>query len=90
MIGFAAGAELDLMAFLAARYFGLAHYAKIYSILYATLAVCSGTAPMVFASVYDATGSYDLGYSIASVLFGVSVGLILLLGRYPQEFAQGH
>ena len=45
---------------------------------------------MVFASVYDATGSYDLGYSIASVLFGVSVALILLLGRYPQEYAQGH
>ena len=90
LIGFAAGAELDLMAFLAARYFGLAHYAKIYSILYATLAVCSGTAPMIFASVYDATGSYDLGYSMASVLFLVSVVLILMLGRYPKEFAAGH
>ena len=90
LIGFAAGAELDLMAFLAARYFGLAHYAKIYSILYATLAVCSGTAPMIFASVYDATGSYDLGYSVASVLFLVSVLLILILGRYPKEFAAGH
>ena len=90
LIGFAAGAELDLMAFLAARYFGLAHYAKIYSILYATLAVCSGTAPMIFASVYDATGSYDLGYRIASVLFLVSVVLILMLGRYPKEFAAGH
>ena len=90
LIAFAAGAELDLMAFLAARYFGLAHYAKIYSILYATLAVCSGTAPMIFASVYDATGSYDLGYSVASVLFLVSVVLILMLGRYPKEFAAGH
>jgi predicted MFS family arabinose efflux permease len=90
LIGFAAGAELDLMAFLAARYFGLAHYAKIYSILYATLAVCSGTAPMIFASVYDATGSYDLGYSTASVLFLVSVVLILMLGRYPKDFGAGH
>ena len=90
LIGFAAGAELDLMAFLAARYFGLAHYAKIYSILYATLAVCSGTAPMIFASVYDATGSYDLGYSMASVLFLVSVVLILMLGRYPKDFGAGH
>ena len=90
LIGFAAGAELNLMAFLAARYFDLAHYAKIYSILYATLAVCSGTAPMIFASVYDATGSYDLGYSVASVLFLVSVVLILMLGRYPKEFAAGH
>jgi len=78
------------MAFLAARYFGLAHYAKIYSILYATLAVCSGTAPMIFASVYDATGSYDIGYSIASGLFLVSVVLILLLGRYPKAFENAH
>ena len=90
LIGFAAGAELDLMAFLAARYFGLAHYAKIYSILYATLAVCSGTAPMIFASVYDSTGSYDLGYSVAAGLFMVSVVLILLLGRYPKEYEGGH
>ena len=90
LIGFAAGAELDLMAFLAARYFGLAHYAKIYSILYATLAVCSGTAPMIFASVYDSTGSYDLGYSVAAALFLVSVVLILLLGRYPKEYEGGH
>ncbi len=90
VIGFAAGAELDLMAFLAARYFGLAHYAKIYSILYATLAVCSGTAPMIFASVYDATGSYDLGFSVAAGLFMVSVVLILLLGRYPEEYEGKH
>ena len=90
LIGFAAGAELDLMAFLAARYFGLAHYAKIYSILYATLAVCSGTAPMIFASVYDTTGSYDLGYTVATGLFMVSVVLILLLGRYPKEYEGGH
>jgi OFA family oxalate/formate antiporter-like MFS transporter len=90
LIGFAAGAELDLMAFLAARYFGLAHYAKIYSILYATLAVCSGTAPMIFASVYDQTGSYDYGYAVASGLFLVSVVLILLLGKYPKAFANTH
>jgi predicted MFS family arabinose efflux permease len=90
LIGFAAGAELDLMAFLAARYFGLAHYAKIYSILYATLAVCSGTAPMIFASVYDQTGSYDYGYAVASALFLVSVVLILLLGKYPKEFSNTH
>ena len=84
MIGFAAGAELDLMAFLAARYFGLAHYAKIYSVLYATLAVCSGTAPMIFASAYDLTGSYDIGYLIALGLFLLSAVMVLFLGPYPK------
>jgi len=86
----AAGAELDLMAFFAARYFGLKHYAKIYSILYATLAVCSGTAPMLFATVYDRTASYDLGFSVAMVLFVVSALMILSLGRYPKDYAGAH
>ena len=86
-IGFAAGAELDLMAFLAAKYFGLKHYAKIYSVLYATLAVCSGTAPMAFASVYDITGSYDTGFVAATILFLVASAMVLALGRYPKTFS---
>lgn len=90
LIGFAAGAELDLMAFLAARYFGLKHYAKIYSVLYATLAVCSGTAPMLFASVYDNTASYDIGFMVASGLFIVATLLVLAMGRYPKEYATAH
>lgn len=86
LLGFAAGAELDLMSFLVARYFGLKHYGKIYSVAYATLAVCSGTAPMLFARVYDATQSYDSAYLIAAGLFLASALLVLLLGRYPQRF----
>ena len=34
--------------------------------------------------------SYDLGYSVATALFLVSVVLILLLGRYPKEHGGGH
>ncbi|MFK7914193.1 MAG: MFS transporter [Pseudomonadales bacterium] len=86
LIGFAAGAELDLMSFLAARYFGLAHYAKIYSILYMSLAVCSGTAPMLFARVYDVTASYDVSFYVASGLFVAGAVLVLFLGRYPEHF----
>ena len=44
---------------------------------------------MIFASVYDTTGSYDLGYSVAAALFIISVFLILLLGRYPTEYEGG-
>ncbi|MEM6773384.1 MAG: MFS transporter [Pseudomonadota bacterium] len=89
LIGFAAGAELDLMAFLVARYFGLRHYAKIYAVLYATLAVCSGTAPMLFATVFDFTGSYDLGFLVATGLFVLAAIAVLTLGRYPQAYAHG-
>ena len=82
-IGFAAGAELDLMSFLTARYFGLAHYAKIYSVLYMSLAICSGTAPMLFAKVYDLTANYDIGFYAAAALFALGGLLVLTLGPYP-------
>jgi len=87
LIGFAAGAELDLMSFLAARYFGLKHYAKIYSILYMSLAICSGTAPMLFARVYDMTSNYEFGFYVAAVLFAFGGFLVLALGRYPDQYS---
>lgn len=83
LIGFAAGAELDLMAFLAARYFGLRHYSKIYAIMYATLAVAGGLAPMLFARIFDVTRSYDTSLTIASGLFVFGAVILLALGRYP-------
>ena len=85
LIGIAAGAELDLMSFLAARYFGLRHYAQIYSVLYMGLAVCSGTAPLLFASIYDSTTSYAVSFAIAMGLFTLGALVVLCLGRYPPE-----
>tara|TARA_A100001037_G_scaffold298327_1_gene321858 strand:- start:29729 stop:30958 length:1230 start_codon:yes stop_codon:yes gene_type:complete len=85
LIGIAAGAELDLMSFLAATYFGLKHYAKIYAVAYATLATCSGTAPMLFARIYDVTASYDIGFVISTGLFGLGGLMMLCLGAYPRQ-----
>lgn len=87
LIGFAAGAELDLMAFLVSRYFGLKHYAKIYSIMYALLAFGSGTAPTFFAMVYDATRSYDASFYAAAALFFIGAVVVVVLGRYPVQSA---
>lgn len=84
LIGFAAGAELDVMSYLAARYFGMRHYGAIYALLYAALAVCSGTAPALFALVQDRSGSYDAAFAGAAVLFLLSAVVVLALGRYPR------
>lgn len=84
LLGLAAGAELDLLAFLTARYFGLAHYSKIYALAYAALATGSATAPFLFASVYDRTGNYDASFIVAAVFFAVAALLMPLLGRYPE------
>ncbi|HSN71586.1 MAG TPA: MFS transporter, partial [Steroidobacteraceae bacterium] len=59
MIGLAAGAETDLVAYLSARYFGLAHYGSIYGVQYAAFGLASGFAPFVFGKVFDVAGTYD-------------------------------
>lgn len=83
LLGFAAGAESDLIAFLAARYFGMAHFGRIYGMLYMPFGLASATSPVFYGIVRDSTGSYDPILSVASIVFIVGGGLLLLLGRYP-------
>ncbi len=45
-LGFAMGAELDLMGFLVARYFGLAEFGRIYGWLYGAFIFASGLGPL--------------------------------------------
>lgn len=84
LVGFASGAETDLVAYLSARYFGLKHYGKIYGVQYAVFGFASGIAPALFGRVYDQTGSYDGILYVAAVMFTVGGVLLLTLGRYPR------
>ena len=45
---------------------------------------------MLFASVYERTASYDLGSSVATVLFLISSLIILSLCRYLRAYANAH
>lgn len=84
LVGFASGAETDLVAYLSARYFGLKHYGKIYGVQYAVFGLASGIAPALFGRVYDQTGSYNGILYAAAVMFTVGAFLLLTLGRYPR------
>jgi MFS family permease len=88
LLGFAAGAESDLIAYLTGRYFGMANYGKIYGMLYMPFGLFSAASPVIYAQVYDRTGSYDpvLEFSIGMFILGGA--LLLLLGRYPQDFPE--
>ena len=85
LLGFAAGAESDLIAFLAARYFGMAHFGRIYGFLYMPFGIGSAVSPIFYGVVRDRTGSYDNMLMVASVMFVAGAALLLLLGRYPDE-----
>jgi OFA family oxalate/formate antiporter-like MFS transporter len=83
LIGFAAGAESDLIAYLAGRYFGMAHYGKIYGMLYMPFGLASAISPMIYAFVRESTGSYNAILQIAIFAYFLGGGLLLCLGRYP-------
>ena len=84
LIGLAAGAEVDLFAYLSSRYFGLKNYGVIYGIVFMIFSVSAGIAPAVFGFSFDRYGSYDFIFSVAAILSLTGGLLMLLLGAYPK------
>lgn len=56
--GFSFGAEIDLIGYLTARYFGLRAYGRIYGVLYATALAGTALSPLLYGTVHDTSGSY--------------------------------
>ncbi len=84
-IGLAAGAELDLLAFLTSKYFGPRNYAKIFGAIFAFFTVGAGLAPPVFGELAAKTGSYAIPLYMGVGILILSILLFLMLGKYPDE-----
>lgn len=89
MISFAMGTEVDLIAYLLARYFDLRIYGRVYGILFALVLVAAGLGPLLFGVVYDSTKTYGPALECAAAMCFVAAALMLLLPRYPREALQG-
>lgn len=81
--GLAHGAELDFLAFLIVRYFGLSHYGRIYGLLVVLISVATAAGAIMLARARDQTGSFDSGLVWLPVLLMAAAVLQLSLGRYP-------
>jgi cyanate permease len=81
-MGLALGAELDLMGFLVARYFGLAQFGRIYGWLYGAFVFASGLGPLWVGAVHDATGNYTPALVVSAVGLVASCAVFLMLPRY--------
>lgn len=88
LLGLAAGAESDVIAFMVARYFGMKNYGRIFGVVYLFFGLCAGLSPKLYARAFDQTGSYDSMLQIAMFLFIGGAALLLLLGRYPDEIEE--
>ncbi len=82
LVGFAAGAEFDLMSFLVSRYFGAWRYGMLYSCLYAAFKLSAGLSAPLFGRVFDVAGSYSSILYVAGGALVLGAALLLLLGPY--------
>lgn len=84
LVGLSIGAEIDLLAYLTTRYFGLLNFGAVYGLMFAALLVGTSAGPVSFGIGYELTGSYA---SILVACAGMNTAaciIVALLPRYPE------
>ena len=85
VIGVSLGSEVDVMAFMTARLFGMARYGTIFGVVSGLWSLAAGTGPLTVNHIYDVTRGYELALQSAIPLFAVTSILMFTLGK-PREF----
>jgi len=90
VLGLGIGAEVDMLAFLAGRYFGLRAYGAIYGALLGLFMFGSGFGPWLMSVSFARTNAYTVALGgFAVMLFGSAV-LIARLGPYRYAVGTVH
>jgi predicted MFS family arabinose efflux permease len=85
ILGLAIGTELDAVAYLAARHFGLRALGLIYGTINGLMLFANGLAPMLANHVYDVTRSYHPYMWAVIPTFFLTALLFLLMGNYAHH-----
>lgn len=84
MIGLSLGAEIDLLAYLCGKYFGLRSFGEIYGLLFIGVLTGSALGPYAFGYGFETMGSYK-GILVLSIVVNLTALLITTrLGPYPE------
>ena len=83
LIGFSIGAEVDLLGFLAGRYFGLRNFGEIYGFLFASMMLGVSLGPPTFAYCYDTLGNYTMILWLSCLSLLCLAVITLRLPPYP-------
>lgn len=82
LVGLAMGAEVDIIAFLMSRYFGLRSLGATLGFAFGTFVIAGGLGPLMMGFAFDRTGSYRVplaGFCMAAI---VAAALVTRLGPY--------
>jgi predicted MFS family arabinose efflux permease len=79
LLGAGLGAEIDLIAFLCARDFGLAAYGRAYGVIYGATLLGAGAGPFGFGLIADQGGGYAPALAASAVALALAAVLLLFL-----------
>lgn len=82
VLGFASGAEGDVIGYVAARRFGAKVFASAYAVFTSILAVCASTGPLLAGISFDRFGSYDM---LLTVLVPMVMSGSLIMAFLPMS-----
>ena len=88
LIGISLGAELNILSFFCARYFGLRHYSAIYGLLAMFFYFGIAIGGLSFGIIRDKTGGYELALYLAAGLLVVAALLLLGMDRIAARRGQ--
>jgi MFS family permease len=86
LFGLTLGAEVDVIAYLAARYFGLKNFGGLFGGMVAALSLGTAFGPLASGAVYDRFGSYSPFLILTIVLMALS-SLALVTLKAPPDWA---
>jgi hypothetical protein len=89
MLGLQQGSEVDLIAYIVSRSFGVEHYGTIYGAVGVAGAVSTAASFVFFGKVHDFTGSYDIALSVGALAFCIGAVAFAAVGRRPVAAVDG-
>jgi MFS family permease len=90
LVGLGLGAEVDIIAYLTGRYFGLHSFGKIYSSIFAAFGLAGALGPLIMGAGFDRTGSYRGPLTVFFAASLLAAVLIIRLGPYRYRAPEPH
>ena len=81
-LGLAIGAEVDLIGYFTAKYFGMQHYGSIYGVMYSIFSLGAIISPVIAGAIWDQTGNYNMALYLAAALIGIAVIVNFFLPKF--------
>ncbi len=84
LVGMGLGAEVDIIAYLVSRYFGLRFFGEIYGLAFGAFLLAGALGPLVMGAGFDLTGSYSA--PLAALFISASVAAVLMTQLGPYRY----